>query len=534
MTSVHDWQSYQASVLAQLGGGTAILYRPCREHPTRVTDCAPDDSVRDHERVAVISGPGFTGLRLVLLCSSGRSGCLGYLLVSALRGEESLLVKLLTGFVPAVQLFEHVPGNDRHRLGSGHLGFILLSVVDLAVKLPLPNQGQGDHLQYFSEQSPSLFADFVLALVGATLPGSEVEAGVAHELAPIFKIGEGACFPQEPSQVFVRNHLRCGRRDIGILFAQSFQYLQHMLGDLLLPVSLLEIVGQKVIEVHLQHLDVACRHFVQGGACRVVPESFERVLPDSRRLPSHLSAEQLEAVFGNPVWVAAILLDQRQTGVAVEEVLFERVVAEQLDHDLGDPAAQAGDGNIAFVVDFVELSEHQVVLADQAELDHLVELAQGADDPRIFLVGLVAVVGFHHAELGNRLGVDITGEKSQAPSGTKQAVLVLATVLADDPQGFSAIFLGDIVITVQPFLDESGAVAAFVAELFAVDFKEETQSVLVDVHGDIDNVIEVDFLGSAGNFHSGFSFCGVDSTGCERQPSYCTSASEGEAFLFAA
>jgi hypothetical protein len=68
----------------------------------------------------------------------------------------------------------------------------------------------------------------------------------------------------------------------------------------------------------------------------------------------------------------------------------------------------------------------------------------------------------------------------------------------------------------------------------AVDFKEKTQGILVNVHGDIDNIIQVDFLGSPDNLHNGFSFCGVDSTGYEPAYSYCTSALEGEAFLLAA
>jgi len=93
MKSVHDWQSYRASVLAQLGGGTAILYRPCREHPTRVTDCSPDDSIKDHDAMAVISGPGFTGLFLYLSFDSVRSGCLGQFVVPAFAGEKSLFVK---------------------------------------------------------------------------------------------------------------------------------------------------------------------------------------------------------------------------------------------------------------------------------------------------------------------------------------------------------------------------------------------------------------------------------------------------------
>jgi hypothetical protein len=55
----------------------------------------------------------------------------------------------------------------------------------------------------------------------------------------------------------------------------------------------------------------------------------------------------------------------------------------------------------------------------------------------------------------------------------------------------------------------------------------------MNVHRDIDNVIQVDFLGRSRNLHNGFSFLRFDSTGYELLNSYCTSALEGEAFLLA-
>lgn len=92
---------------------------------------------------------------------------------------------------------------------------------------------------------------------------------------------------------------------------------------------------------------------------------------------------------------------------------------------------------------------------------------------------------------------------------------------------------GDVVIGEQSFLNHCCSVAAGIGKLFTIDFKEKTQRVFVDVHRDIDNIIKVDFPGNLRNFHSSFSF-DVDSTGCNRQKSYCTSAFEGEAFLLAA
>lgn len=177
MVSVRDWQSYQASVLAQCGGGTTLLYRPCREHPARVTYCKPDDSAGDHKRLAVISRPGLTGLFPVLPCSVSLSGRLGQRLVPALAGEEPLLVKLFTGSAPAVKLPEQLPGDHGHGLVSHHFLLLFFTMVVRSVQTFFLDQGQGNVLQHLAEQPSALFADLVLPLEGAALPGSQIAGG---------------------------------------------------------------------------------------------------------------------------------------------------------------------------------------------------------------------------------------------------------------------------------------------------------------------------------------------------------------------
>jgi hypothetical protein len=193
-----------------------------------------------------------------------------------------------------------------------------------------------------------------------------------------------------------------------------------------------------------------------------------------------------------------------------------------------------GDGNIAFIVDFMEFSEHQIVFANHAKLNDLIQFTKGADNPGIFLVGFIVVVALHDTEFGNRLGVDVVGEKTESPGGSHEFVLELASGFTDHPQAFSAMLHCDFMIGEQSFPDDGSSVAAGIGKLFAIDFKEKTQSILVNVHGDIDNIIEVDFLGGLRNFHNGFSFFCFDSTGYEPAYSYCTSDLEGEAFLLAA
>ena len=189
---------------------------------------------------------------------------------------------------------------------------------------------------------------------------------------------------------------------------------------------------------------------------------------------------------------------------------------------------------IAFVVDLIKFSEHQVVLADHAEFNYLVQFAQEADNPGVFLVGLVVVVALNNSELGNRLGIDKVGEKSEPPRSSQEFIMILAGGLADHPQAISAMLLGDIVIGAHPLLDNGSSVIASIGKFLAVDFEKETQSVFVDVHGYIDNIIKVDFMSILRNFHYGFSFVVVDSTGYELDNLYCTSTPQGEAFLLAA
>jgi hypothetical protein len=424
--------------------------------------------------------------------------------------------------------------NNGHRFVSRHLSFILLFVVGLSVERPFSDQWQGNGLQHFSEQSSAFFTDLVLALKGAALPGFKVEVGVAHEFSPVLEVGERAGLSQQSGQVFVRDYLRGRWRDIGIFFPQPVQNDHHLFGNFFLFVGLLEIIGQEIVEVHLQNLNLASRYLVQGRADRIIPKTLKRFFPDTRCLSSHFPAEELIAILDDAIRVASILLNQGQAGVAVEKVLLERIITKQLDHYLGDPVTQTGDGYITFIVNFVELPEHQVIFTYQPEANNLIQLAQSADDPGIFFVGFVAVVALHHPEFGNRFGIDIAGKKSQSAGGPEQAVLVLTGRFADNAQGFSAMLLGNVVIRTQSFFDNRSSVVALIGIFPAIDFKEKTQGVFVDVHRDIDNIIVVDFLGSLDNLNNGFSFLVIDSTGYEPSNSYCTSSLEGEAFLLAA
>jgi hypothetical protein len=485
--------------------------------------------------VAVICGPGFTGLFLSLVCLPiGCSGRLSQFLVSALAGKEPLFVECLPGAIPAIEFSQQLPGDDGHGLVSRHFRFILFLVIDGAVEAALSDQWQSNGMQDLSEQLSALFADLVLTLEGAALSSLEIKTRIAHELSPMFKVGERPGFGQEPCEVLGRDHVRSGRRDQRIILPQLFQNGQHLVGDPFLSFEHVEVVVQPVVEIFLEDPHVSFWHLVQDGAAGIRPQTFQGARQDARSCFSHLFAKEIVAVLDNPIGVASILLDQGQARIAVQEVLFERIVAEELHQQFADPAANAGDGNIAFVVNFMQLSEHQVLLADHSEPDDLVQFSQGSDHPGIFFVGLVAVVALHDPELGNGLGIHVIGEKTESTSGPHQFVLKLSGRFADHPQTLSAVFPGDVMIAKQALFDDGGAVAASVGEFLAVDFEEKTQGVLVDVHRDIDNVIEVDFLGSTRNLHKGFSFLGLDSAGCERQPSYCTSDLEGEAFFFAA
>jgi hypothetical protein len=244
--------------------------------------------------------------------------------------------------------------------------------------------------------------------------------------------------------------------------------------------------------------------------------------------------EFLVTVGHHAIGVAAVEFNQAQPGGAVKEILFKRVIAKQFDQDFSQTAPKAGDSDVAFIIYFMEFSKHQVVVAEQPILDNFIQFAKRTDHPGIFLVGLIVVVAFHYTELRHRLGVDIAGEKSKPPCGTKETVLVLTSRFANDTQRLSSMLLGNVVIRDQPFFDDSSTVATGVGELFSVNFKKEAKRLLVNIHGDIDNIIELDFVGSTRNLHLGFSLLCVDSTGYEPAYSYCTSDMEGEAFLLAA
>ena len=126
------------------------------------------------------------------------------------------------------------------------------------------------------------------------------------------------------------------------------------------------------------------------------------------------------------------------------------------------------------------------------------------------LVSFVVVIALDDTELGNGLRIDIVGEKTEASGGSHELVLILTCWFANYPQAFSAMFHGDFMIVEKPLFDNGRAVPTGVGKLLAVDFKEKTQGVFVNIHGDIDNIIEVDFLCSMCNLHNSFSFS-VDS-----------------------
>ncbi len=62
---------------------------------------------------------------------------------------------------------------------------------------------------------------------------------------------------------------------------------------------------------------------------------------------------------------------------------------------------------ITFVVYFMQFPEHQVIFANQAELDYFIQFPQSVDDPWVFLISLVVAITFDDTELGKRLGIDI-------------------------------------------------------------------------------------------------------------------------------
>jgi hypothetical protein len=70
-----------------------MLYRPCREHPARVTIVHLMIPLIDHERLAVILGPGFTGLCFVFEYFSSLLCRFRILQVLALTRKKPLLIK---------------------------------------------------------------------------------------------------------------------------------------------------------------------------------------------------------------------------------------------------------------------------------------------------------------------------------------------------------------------------------------------------------------------------------------------------------
>ena len=211
MASVHDWQSYQASVLAQLGSGTSILYRPCREHLIRVTDYFTDDSIKDHKRLAVIFGPGFTGLTSFFLTYSSLLSCLSnQFLMPAFTGKKTLFIKLRTGSAPAIYLTQQMTGNNSHRLSTGHIHLVFFGMVIVTIELSFSHKRQRYRLQDLSQQPSPFFTNLVLPLESAALTHSKLKPCVPHQLTPIGKVTQRPSFGKQSRQVLFRDKLRVG------------------------------------------------------------------------------------------------------------------------------------------------------------------------------------------------------------------------------------------------------------------------------------------------------------------------------------
>jgi hypothetical protein len=496
-----------------------------------VTDCAPDDSIKDHKRVAVISRPGFTGLfplgfsKTFLLC------CFSQLFVSASAGKKALFVKGFSRAIPTVYLPEQMSGYNGHGLVPRHLCFILLFVIKVPIETTSFDQRQGDCLQDLPQQFPALFADLVLSLECAALSGSEIETSIAHQFTPVIKIRERASFCKQSREVFCRDDIWSRRWDQRIILSQLIQDRNHLLRNLFFSLYYPKIIIQTGAEVFFKNL--SNWHIVQNRTICIFPQTFKTAGPYAECRLFHFSAENSVAVFDNTVRVTAILFDKGQSRGTIEKVFLEGIITEEFNQHFADPAAVAGDGNITFVVYFMQFPEHQVLFANHAEFDDFIQFPQSVDYSWIFLVSLVVVITLDDTELGNRLCIYIVCEKSRSSGCSHEFILILACRLTDNPQVFSAMVHGDAVIGEQSFLNRCCSVTAGIGKLFTIDFKEKTQRVFVDVHRDIDNIIKIDFPGNLRNFHSSFSF-DVDSTGCDRQKSYCPSAFEGEAFLLAA
>jgi hypothetical protein len=287
------------------------------------------------------------------------------------------------------------------------------------------------------------------------------------------------------------------------------------------------------MEIFLKHLHIPGGHNVQGGTFGIFPQALQGAGHNTGRCFLHFPAEYTVTIFDYLIGIATILLDQSQTGVTVEKVFFKGIITKKLYQQFTNTATMADNDNFAFVIDFMELPKHQIFFTDHPEFDDFIQFTQGIDDPGVFLVGFVIIVAFHNSELGNGLSIDVVGKKTEPSGRSHKFILVLACRLTDHPQPLSTMLNSDVVIGSEPLLNNRCTVSGDIRKLFAIDCKEKTQSIFVNIHRDIDNIIEVDFLGSLRNLHNGFSFW-VDSIGCEIQPSHCTSAFEGEAFLLAA
>lgn len=499
-----------------------------------MTYCKPDDSVKDHHAVAVISRPGFTGPFLIFLVCSHQLRRHSQGFVLALTGKEALLIEGLAGTIPSIKFSQEISGNDGHGLVARHLGLVFHFVVDLAIEARFFDQRKGDYVQDLSEQPPAFFGDLVLTLEGAALPGSEAESGIAHELAPVFEVGKRAGFAEKPGHIFIGNDMRGWRRYLGVLGPQSVKDFDHLGSDPVFSLDLLEIVGHQIIKVCLQYFYVPSWHFVHCGTAGIIPQPFKRGFHNSWSFFPHPPTEEVIPIGHDPIGVAAIRLNQSQARVAVEKICFKGVVAEKFHQELTNSATQAGNGDITLIINFVQFPEHQIVLTDKAQFDHLVQFSQSSDNSGIFLVGFVVVVALDDSEFSHGLGINVAGKETKPARSPEEAVLVLAGRLADNPQVCLAMLNGNFVKLPQLLFNDGGPVLTGIGKLLAVDLEEKAKGAFVDVHRDIDHVIEVDFLCILSNFHYGFSFFCVDSTGYELLNSYCTSDFEGEAFLLAA
>lgn len=66
-------------------------------------------------------------------------------------------------------------------------------------------------------------------------------------------------------------------------------------------------------------------------------------------------------IFDNSIGVAAVYLDQSQTGVTIKEIFLKGIITEKLNQQLACSATDTGNVNIAITVEFMQFSQHQII-----------------------------------------------------------------------------------------------------------------------------------------------------------------------------